>query len=231
MQKRCPGCGLWKDASEFNKNKRTIDGLSNYCKDCTRIKNREQYLKNQERRKREARDYRESNAQMVRQRDRERWQRRKDRQAKYKRTHRDQINEAQRAWRAANPTYFRDWGRRPDRKAYAKAWRVANRELRAAQNRARYLSNPMSFRRAKHAYRARKAAAPHVPYSDEQLLGKLAYWGGRCWMCSTELATGFHWDHVKPLNRGGSDMLSNLRPSCGPCNQAKQDRWPWPIAS
>lgn len=221
-------CGSDKSPDNFNRNKRTTDGLSNYCKDCTRIKNREQYVKNAERRKREARQYRAANAEAVRERDRERWQKRKLRQAEYKRTHRDKINETQRAWRAANPNYFRDWEKRPERREYAKAWRKANRELRRDQERERRRTNPEPFRRSKHAYRARKLSVAHVPYSDDQLRQKLTYWSGRCWMCGKTLTTGFHWDHVKPLNRGGSDMLSNLRPACGPCNKAKRDTWPWP---
>jgi 5-methylcytosine-specific restriction endonuclease McrA len=32
-------------------------------------------------------------------------------------------------------------------------------------------------------------------------------------------------DHIRPLARGGSDHPSNLRASCGPCNQSKGARW------
>jgi len=34
-------------------------------------------------------------------------------------------------------------------------------------------------------------------------------------------------DHVKPLNKGGMDCLSNLRPACPGCNRSKRDRWPY----
>jgi 5-methylcytosine-specific restriction endonuclease McrA len=34
-------------------------------------------------------------------------------------------------------------------------------------------------------------------------------------------------DHVKPINKGGMDCLSNIRPACESCNKSKQDRWPF----
>jgi 5-methylcytosine-specific restriction endonuclease McrA len=38
-----------------------------------------------------------------------------------------------------------------------------------------------------------------------------------------------HQDHVVPLSKGGTDDLSNLLPSCQPCNQSKGhgDPRPW----
>lgn len=61
--------------------------------------------------------------------------------------------------------------------------------------------------------------------SPEALNAKLAYWGGKCWMCSGDFA---HWDHVKPLSKGGNNFLSNLRPSCIRCNAQKSARWAGP---
>lgn len=228
MEKRCPTCGLTKPESEFGKNKRTSDGLACYCKPCTSEKNRAQYVVNQERRKVEAREYRHANIETVRERDRERWQRRKGAQSEFKKADRARIREVYRAWYAANPGYTAEWRRsNPGRIEYEKAWGEANRELRTQQAAARRENNPIPFLRAKHAYRARKRNAPHVPYSDESLIAKLEYWAARCWICTSPLSAGFHWDHVKPLNKGGADMLANLRPACGPCNQGKQDRWPY----
>lgn len=71
--------------------------------------------------------------------------------------------------------------------------------------------------------RARLAAAPTIPFSVDQLAARMSMWGDRCWMCG---ATATAADHVKPLARGGSHCLANLRPACKPCNSAKKDRWP-----
>lgn len=228
MEKRCPACGLVKDAAEFGRNKRTSDGLACYCKPCTSGLNRAQYLANQERRKVEARDYRAANVERLRQMERERWKRRRGQQSEYRKAHRDRIREANREWRRGNPGYHQRWRlEKSGRLEYERAWRDANRDLRNRQNRDRRASNPEPFIRAKNAYRARRVSAPRAPYSDSDLIAKFEYWGRRCWLCGTDLAPGFHWDHVKPLNKGGSDMLANLRPACGPCNQSKRDRWPF----
>jgi 5-methylcytosine-specific restriction endonuclease McrA len=37
-------------------------------------------------------------------------------------------------------------------------------------------------------------------------------------------ANATHADHVVPKSRGGTDDLSNLVASCGPCNQARGNR-------
>lgn len=232
MEKRCPACGLTKPASEFGRNRRTSDGLASYCKPCTSERNRAQYLANQERRKAEAREYRQANAEVLRERERERWQRRRNEQSEYKKANRDRINTTRRAWAATRKDYFRQWrAANPGRIAYEKAWREANWDRVVLMGRERRLRNPAPFLIAKHAYRARLRGAPHSPYTGEQLRQKFEYHGGRCWICRKLLLPGFHWDHVKPLNRGGADMLSNLRPSCGPCNQGKQDRWPYAPSS
>jgi hypothetical protein len=39
----CPDCSTWKEGFEFYKNKRTLDGISTYCKPCHSARQREQY--------------------------------------------------------------------------------------------------------------------------------------------------------------------------------------------
>ncbi|WP_416259153.1 HNH endonuclease [Gordonia jacobaea] len=47
-------------------------------------------------------------------------------------------------------------------------------------------------------------------------------YGPTCWLCGIADATTT--DHVVPLSAGGHPTaLSNLRPSCRPCNSARQD--------
>jgi 5-methylcytosine-specific restriction endonuclease McrA len=49
-----------------------------------------------------------------------------------------------------------------------------------------------------------------------------ALFGNQCWICRT-VATAR--DHVKPISKGGPNLLANVRPICGPCNSAKHDLW------
>jgi 5-methylcytosine-specific restriction endonuclease McrA len=73
------------------------------------------------------------------------------------------------------------------------------------------------------AYKARKRAAFTLPFSRDQLGARIAYYGWRCWLCGS---TWQQVDHVKPLARGGSHILANLRPICSRCNQSKKAAWP-----
>lgn len=53
---------------------------------------------------------------------------------------------------------------------------------------------------------------------------KAKYWGDRCWVCEGD------WnqiDHVKPIARGGVNLLSNMRPICASCNSKKRATWPF----
>jgi len=86
-------------------------------------------------------------------------------------------------------------------------WRSLNRDKIAAKD----------FRR-----RANKINAPTVSFSEQQLQARLAYFAWKCWMCGGAYE---HIDHVKPLNKGGSHMLANLRPACASCNSSKKDTW------
>ncbi|QDH93197.1 HNH endonuclease [Gordonia phage Zipp] len=63
-----------------------------------------------------------------------------------------------------------------------------------------------------------------IEFTAEQLAARVEFYGDRCWICGTPDWTAF--DHVKPLNKGGPHMLSNLRPACSSCNRAKSDKWP-----
>jgi 5-methylcytosine-specific restriction endonuclease McrA len=120
----------------------------------------------------------------------------------------------------------------PERRVVAQARRAKARATYNEKNPAKYTPvaelSPKALtakRQRVRRYRARKAEALHIPYTHEQLTARIAYWGNLCWICRTAPWTAM--DHVKPLAAGGADILSNLRPVCGPCNTRKKDRWPY----
>lgn len=76
------------------------------------------------------------------------------------------------------------------------------------------------------AYRARKRKALIVQPTREQLAAKLSMFSS-CYICKVGQIEA--WDHVKPLAKGGSHCLSNLKPICKSCNSSKIDIWKGPV--
>lgn len=88
-------------------------------------------------------------------------------------------------------------------------WRLNNPEKSTAAGRRRY---------------ARLKAAPTIPFTYEQLMSRMRYWGNRCWVCGGPFEAI---DHVKPISKGGAHALMNLRPICTADNSSKKDQWPF----
>lgn len=141
-----------------------------------------------------------------------------------------------RRWRERNPEA------REKNRANVAAWRIAHPEEAASGVRSAKAKNPEKYRainaasqsrcgaqraEAQRRRRALKAGTTVVRVTPEHLCQKLAYWGGKCWICRE--APGTQWDHVKPLAAGGRHVLSNLRPACPRCNQSKGMQWPFEV--
>lgn len=60
-------------------------------------------------------------------------------------------------------------------------------------------------------HKVRRAA----PYRRSDVFAR---WGGLCCYCD---APATDLDHVRPISRGGRDVLSNVVPACSACNLAK----------
>lgn len=106
----------------------------------------------------------------------------------------------------------------PERLAfYKKRWNDTNRD--------RYRQTK---RKNENARRARRFASIAVEFSVDLMQDRIDYYGGKCWMC--KVAPYEEIDHVKPISKGGSHMLSNLRPACKKCNRAKSAKWPFDLA-
>ena len=110
------------------------------------------------------------------------------------------------AWQAANPERVRQ---------YKQKWYEANVQGAVRENvRRRY---------------ARRMGAPTIIFSKAQLEQRMSMFGNRCWICAGPREAV---DHVKPLAKGGSHMLCNLRPICTTCNARKGATWPFePVKS
>ena len=126
------------------------------------------------------------------------------------------------AWRAKNPDRFKAIkkkcrqtlaGRNKER-----AWVEANRGLCVSYSRKWALNHPLEARAYDSKKRAKRAGAQLHQFMASELELRMSVFGFACAYCGGPFQDV---DHVKPLSRGGPHCLSNLRPSCEPCNSRK----------
>lgn len=137
-------------------------------------------------------------------------------------------SEAIRKYRETHPEYV-ERSRQRDRE-YFKRPEVRKRQYARQAEEERTPGTPRYYRvRARKLRRSAALRGADVSHGVTRagLAGKLALWGGRCWLCRVELdETNLTLDHVKPLSKGGVDVLSNIRPCCRTCNCRKGNKWP-----
>ncbi len=102
------------------------------------------------------------------------------------------------------------------------SWRTRNGTAIRQRYREWRKRTPRLARLRKMRRRAAKAAAPHRPYSLQDVGTVFRDQAGRCWWCGKH--TNLTIDHVHPLSRGGADAIDNIVGACLPCNSGKKDR-------
>lgn len=66
-------------------------------------------------------------------------------------------------------------------------------------------------------------------YTTEMILER---WGTICYLCDEEInleiprtePEGLHLDHVRPISKGGADIIDNVKPTHAHCNLSKSDK-------
>lgn len=195
-EKTCSRCGATKRRIDFCLISKKLGTLRPECRICTnaRVKARRDQSP-------EGVEYRRAYAQT------------------YYAAHREQMRAQAVQWMVEHPGYS---------VKISRAWYLANTERHRA-NAARWIEqNPeraVENRRGRKArHRANMLAALVIPFTPDQLAARVAYYGGRCWICGGPFE---HLDHVKPLSKGGPHILANLRPACARCNLSKNATWPF----
>jgi 5-methylcytosine-specific restriction endonuclease McrA len=118
-------------------------------------------------------------------------------------------------YRAANPESSRN---------ITKQWAAANPE-RVRVNRRKWSARNPDKIRAKDQRRRAKENGAEGSHTVAEWRGLVNRFGGRCVCCKEHFGLkGLTEDHVIPLSRGGSDLIENIQPLCGPCNSRKKDR-------
>lgn len=123
----------------------------------------------------------------------------------------------------------------PERhRAIEKAWRD-NNLAKARDNERRYRQRyPEKQRVRERLKRAVRQNAITASYTTKDVLD---LWGTDCHICGLSIDMrltrqcgepgwegGLHLDHVTPLAKGGTDLISNVKPSHARCNLDKSDK-------
>ena len=129
-------------------------------------------------------------------------------------------------WRLANPSIVKERMRtqyeRHKKRVAANSikWNKENKVRRKAIRDRWRLKSKDQITQIANNYRSRLAGAEGT-FTLEEYKNKLAHFGGMCAYCKIRKATTR--DHMIPVTRGGSNYLTNVVPSCLPCNSSKAD--------
>lgn len=212
--KKCTGCGETKGHGEYYRNRKAFDGLTQRCKKCVKIRDRE---------------YRENNKEAVTRRNRAWQEKNRERYSRYQKEYREQnrdsakeyakkyyadnkerLNKEHKANYAANKARYNELSRqnyRDNREKYlekAKKWRESHREERSDYE---------------HKRRAARNGA------DARLVSGKTMKRIRGMACARCGSSGdIHVDHIVPISRGGAHREGNLQPLCSRCNMSKGNK-------
>jgi len=203
----CTKCGLHlpEDRKHFYAEKRKRNGLSSWCKDCVIAAAMDHWRQNRERGiATQKRRYVARRAEFV------------EKQAAYNTAHAEQIRDAARARRAADPDGCRE---------AARQYRLEHKDRRRSYMQAYHSSHREDSRARAHRRRAHLLAAPGDHIAADVAAQYLRQ-HGRCYWCGQKVAQAYHVDHIVPLVRGGGNGPENLVIACPHCNASKHDKLP-----
>jgi hypothetical protein len=154
--------------------------------------------------------------------------------------------ELSRAWRAANPHYYRRYytENKEALDIYQKRYQKENPEKIKKNKKSYKKRNPLSGKnwkienpgKLRGYYRKREALKRnnvHSPYTEENIIST---YGRLCNQCGLEIdmtaprqtgkpgwENGLQIDHLIPISKRGPDTLDNVRPTHGLCNLLKSN--------
>lgn len=214
QSKACSVCKQIKPVAQFNKNKRIKSGLTPECKSCKSIADANYRARNKKKIAANHKKWVEQNKQHV--------------------------LDKSIAWRIANPERYKEAQQksaikhRAKKRIYNANWSASNKELHRQMIADWQKRNPESKRRSANKRRAKVMATRHELYTEQQVIEK---YGTNCHLCHLPIdfdaprrvgrngwEKGLHIEHLVPIDKGGPDILDNVRPSHGLCNLRKGAR-------
>lgn len=187
--------------------------------------------------------YRTRNLEVIRDRDRERYnsdpeyrQKKRNKCSRWKKNNRDKANEMNQRYRNKPGVRDRENARRrelhrldPEKRGKQnRAWDKANPEKKLLRNNRLRFLYPERYRAYSHKRRARMLSNHQYPYSVEQITQRREEFSNECAYCGVLLdLRSTCLDHFISVSKGGSDVISNIVPSCVRCNCSKNNSEPF----
>lgn len=196
--KRCAACKTVKPFSSFYARKANRDGKRSWCKGCER---------------KAAKKHRQENLQEMREYDKERYWRNRDRQLALTQN-----------WRERNKEWTREYALRYYYQHHEEAilrMRQYRKENREYWRRWRE-ENIERAREATRRYRTNKRGA-QGEFTEEEFATLCASIGNVCLACGRD-DVSLTRDHVVPISLGGDNTIDNIQPLCLACNSGKGAR-------
>lgn len=218
--KQCISCLEWKSFTEYRKRKDSVDGYRNQCRACKRRQDKQYVEANYERLKENWASYRESHREtqrewakkhyvthvdQIKEKTRDYWHRNRDsrltKQGQYYRRNRENILAHNKQYQESRKEFYA---------LYKRQWHQQNK-ARTAEGRRVIAEN----------YRAKKRGNGGR-YTIAQWRAICTHYGSICLCCRQRKPLTA--DHIVPVSKGGSNMITNLQPLCFPCNRRKHCR-------
>lgn len=223
--KVCSRCKKDLPLTAFGIAKLGLLGVRSECRDCVR-------------------ETRKSNPEPERERRRESYRRHRDKRLRYGRAYYHK-NKGLRPAKPKKPrVVLTPEERKAAREETLARYRERHRERLNAESRARYASMPDVISGHKNKWRVsnphKQLAISHRrlcklrqnggSFTGDEWAAKLELYKGRCHWCAKKIRGTPEADHVIPVAKGGTSDISNIVPSCGPCNRRKNAKMPWEFA-
>jgi len=217
--KICSACRAWKPVDAYSRRQRSPDGYQANCKACSSARFRTWTEENPDKVRAQRRAYAEANRDKIRDyRHIYDAEHRKERLAyihAYDKANRARKRERRKEYYRNNPE-----AQQRDRRA-VKEYQRAHPEKQRERERKWIKANPDKKRAAVHRRRAREQAS-EGSFTDVEWIALKASYNYTCLCCGKrEPEIRLTVDHVIPLEKGGSNFISNIQPLCGSCNSAK----------
>jgi 5-methylcytosine-specific restriction endonuclease McrA len=195
--KTCCKCGESKGFECYNKDKKSKDGLSYQCRECSKEAMRIWREQNKGRDK----EYREENKDKI-----------SERHKKYREINKEKLRKKSREW------HYENIEKVAKRK---KEWRNKNKVHISQYYKEYQINNRDKVNVKTQRYRANKRTLPNE-LTHEQWVGIKNHFSNKCAYCGKEEM--LEQEHFIPSSNGGEFTKNNIVPACRRCNASKNSK-------